>query len=489
MASSSSAAHPTPSASGAPMSQARPTLPNSPPTTPLRIAKRDGSPAPGSGPASAPSSSAAGAGKGPVARRTSSSYTHLRKNNLVSKSPFKAGGAPAVPALPSSVRGGSPRKTSGEKRPRPLSAQVEPAEAARPGAYKRRQSRGLDQLDQLEPVSNSPFKRGPASADASPPLPPKAPVRAQTAPAHVRAASLEPDAPHERAAAMTMPPPATLPTSRLPVLMPPPLGTPTRSVLVTKRMHGPRPVGRVPSGSRARRKTVTFDERCDVVEFDRESVEISFNASAIDDDEDTEDDYFGDDYDGEDHLPAEEEDGPVEEPQDSYEHEPMRPDDSIVGRIDTMLEESRFSDDGDGPRTPTSRHAAVAENVDPDGIPYGRTHHAERAAVAHPPRHARTASIIDATPVIVPPIRDSTPPQQNVPATPASEGPLGRSTHTERSREARAEERAFETDVNDLPPSPSPRKSGSLGHVGGLIPTLDFGIPGMQTCPLFDGHC
>ncbi|KAG9312059.1 hypothetical protein JVU11DRAFT_7340 [Chiua virens] len=76
-------------------------------TTPLRIAKREGKP--------------------PfpvVARRSSSSYKHVRSNNLVSKSPFKT--QPAFPSKPStSASSDTPpvpqgtRRVSGEKRPRP----------------------------------------------------------------------------------------------------------------------------------------------------------------------------------------------------------------------------------------------------------------------------------------------------------------------------------------------------------------------------------
>src|SRR5258708_6949548 len=77
-------------------------------TTPLRIAKRDSSKQ----------------GLPIVARRSSSSYKHLSNNNLVSKSPFKSQiPAPSKPST-SSHNGitfprSTPRKVSGEKRPRP----------------------------------------------------------------------------------------------------------------------------------------------------------------------------------------------------------------------------------------------------------------------------------------------------------------------------------------------------------------------------------
>jgi len=64
-----------------------------------------------------------------------------------------------------------------------------------------------------------------------------------------------------------------IPTSASPVASSP------RSNLVSKRLIGPRSPEGSPAqrglvdsfGSRQRRKTVTWDERCDVVEFDRES--------------------------------------------------------------------------------------------------------------------------------------------------------------------------------------------------------------------------
>jgi hypothetical protein len=231
---------------------------------------------------------------------------------------------------------------------------------------------------------------------------------------------------------------------------------------------------------RERRKTVTFDERCDVVEFDRMSIEQSFESSVVDDDdeaegEEDEDDYFGSNYEGNDHDDA-------EEPSDSYEHEDEHAhrDDSIVGLVDSMLQDNHVSaEDDERPQTPT-RPMVHSEDVDPDGIPYGRTHHSERAAVAHAPAHVRMASITDATPLLPPPVRMSTPPQQHDPIVPSSEGPLGRSTHTERAKESRADEQAFDVGVTGLPPSPSPRKTGSLNHIGGLVPhfALDLGPRG-----------
>ncbi|KAG2349379.1 hypothetical protein BDR05DRAFT_955263 [Suillus weaverae] len=205
-------------------------------TTPLRIAKRD---------SSKPAFPL-------VARRSSSSYRHLRNNNLVSKSPFKS--SIPTPSRPStSVHGDippprpPPRRVSGEKRPRPDSMHDQ-AENERPFALKRerRQSKVYQGLVEKEPVTKSPFKRPPGAQEETPPqVPPKSiPVPPIPEPSATRGAN---------------PPKAT---------------TPTRPSLVTKRLHGPRTADQ-PSldRRRQRRKTVTWDERCDVLEFDREEGE------------------------------------------------------------------------------------------------------------------------------------------------------------------------------------------------------------------------
>jgi hypothetical protein len=63
-----------------------------------------------------------------------------------------------------------------------------------------------------------------------------------------------------------------------------PSPSPGRSSLVSKRLHGPRPSG---GGRRERRKTVGFDERCDVVEFDCEEEALEMNE-----DDDADDPFF-----------------------------------------------------------------------------------------------------------------------------------------------------------------------------------------------------
>jgi len=66
----------------------------------------------------------------------------------------------------------SPRKVSGEKRPRPQSMQ-EQAENERPFAYKheRRQLKGYQGLIQKEPVTKSPFRQSISGSGLEAPLP------------------------------------------------------------------------------------------------------------------------------------------------------------------------------------------------------------------------------------------------------------------------------------------------------------------------------
>ncbi|KAG1756275.1 uncharacterized protein EDB91DRAFT_1041310, partial [Suillus paluster] len=207
-------------------------------TTPLRISKRD---------SSKPNFPL-------VARRSSSSYRHLRNNNLVSKSPFKS--QIPTPSKPSTSSQSSvafprptPRRVSGEKRPRPDSMHDQ-AENERPFALKRerRQSKVYQGLIEKEPVTKSPFKRHVADEEIPPP-----PVPPKSTPIPI------PPIPEPSPARNANPPRAI---------------TPTRSSLVTKRLHGPRTADH-PSleRKRQRRKTVTWDERCDVLEFDREEGE------------------------------------------------------------------------------------------------------------------------------------------------------------------------------------------------------------------------
>jgi len=218
----------------------------------------------------------------------------------------------------------------------------------RPFALKRerRQSKTFQGLLQKEPVTRSPFKqRVPSMEDVAPPLPP--------APTHLSSRLSIPSP-------LPAPTPATTPATSID---PPPSApttgpSPARSSLVSRRMHGPRLSGG--GGKRGRRKTVTFDERCDVVEFDREET-----------DEESDNDEYGDDgygFDQEHERPIEEDlffnggteghrDDPMHEREENTSYESidlsdigangnnspslrgmgLDPDTSISGLVDEML--------------------------------------------------------------------------------------------------------------------------------------------------------
>ncbi|TBU23853.1 hypothetical protein BD311DRAFT_703183 [Dichomitus squalens] len=236
------------------------------PTTPLRINKH---PSPG------PRQSASHV---QVARRSSTSFKHVRDNNLVTKSPFRT-------LIPHALA--SPRKVSGEKRPRPDSMHSQ-AENEKPLGFKRRQSKGFQGLLQKEPVTKSPFRHSSeSSSDPPPPLvPPKVKLR-------------------------------ELPQSAIPV------PSPVRGVLSSSRkVVGPRSVG---EQRHHRRKTVTFDERCDVLEFSAE--------------EDGLDEYLDDGiYSHGFSYDTQEEDQSME---DSFESGLQPGDDSITGLVDSILQAAR----------------------------------------------------------------------------------------------------------------------------------------------------
>ncbi|KAG6335020.1 hypothetical protein ID866_4065 [Astraeus odoratus] len=410
-------------------------------TTPLRIAKREGKP--------------------PfplVARRSSSSYKHLRNNNLVSKSPFKAQ-LPPPSTSDTAFPVPTPRRVSGEKRPRPDSMH-EQAENEHPFGFKRerKQSKAYQGLIEKEPVTKSPFKR-PADTKAEeehpPPLPPKSTVAAPPAPAPAPARPL----------------------------------TPSRPSLVSKRLHGPRTADQSSIDSkRRRRKTVTFDERCDVLEFDR--------------DEEEEDPFFSSDEDDYgDPEPADDEEGgadpqdhsPSEKPQEDANHDSFESiqlgegDQSITGIVNAMLQ-SASSGPGLGlPSTP-SRNSSLPSDVETeDGVPYGRTHHAERAR--------RRASV--SSPAISAPGFPFHSPQsgQDSPSTPRSgEGsialsepnlPHGYSLRTECTNDGHVRGQLDE-DVNMIPPSPSPAKPATRSEHScrdSLIPRLELPLPKSKDLP------
>ncbi|KAI0759966.1 hypothetical protein BD413DRAFT_594445 [Trametes elegans] len=291
-------------------------------TTPLRINKQRDSPQPER--ALSPRQDRSPRRQyGPLlARRSSSSYKHVRENQLVTKSPFRS-------QLPQP----SPRRASGEKRPRPTSMTAQ-AENEHPLGFKRRQSKGFQGLLQKEPVSKSPFRQ-PSDAtspddDEPPPVPPKPRPHSAAATVHQ----------HQNAP------------------------SPARPSLVTRRLHGPRDAG----GRRQRRKTVTFDPNCDILEFDVAENELDEEAF------DSEEDDYG--------VPSD------EEMADGYEYEPAQgAEDSITGMVDSMLQDNRphtppkAEDEEDAQQLPPSPSPAKKRPSSPS--PADHTDHAEPYALPH----------------------------------------------------------------------------------------------------------
>ncbi|KAH8996298.1 hypothetical protein EDB92DRAFT_2112603 [Lactarius akahatsu] len=181
----------------------------------------------------------------------------------------------------------------------------------RPLGFKRRQSKGFQNLIEKEPVSKSPFRR-PTSPDEDPFPPPP-------------------------------PPPKVIHTSHLPT--PSSSASPGRSSLVSKRLHGPRLIGHdVPK--RQRRKTVTFDETCDVVTFERDD---SLDSDVFSDDDDDDDDDYG-------------------EPEEYGEPaEIVEANDSITGLVDSMIQDAR---DASNPQTPPMDRSLPPHMDNQDGVPY-----------------------------------------------------------------------------------------------------------------------
>lgn len=418
-------------------------------TTPLRIAKREGK------------------GKPPfplVARRSSSSYKHLRSNNLVSKSPFRSQIPPSSQsniAFPAPT----PRRVSSEKRPRPESMH-EQAENERPLAFKRerRQSKAYQGLLDKEPVTKSPFRRAPQAnlTEGHPPAPPPKPASTYVLPP-------------------AQPPPAAVQVPSCPV-------TPSRSSLVSKRLHGPRTADQGSlDGRRRRRKTVTFDERCDVLEFDRDEEEEDPFFSSDEDDYGTPEPDDDDDEEEENELKLQPRDQcpPGDEQnvhQDSFESiELGEADQSLTGIVDALLQSTSSTVPGLGlPSTP-SRHSSLPPDLETeDGVPYGRSHHAERAR-----RRASVSSPAMAAPGF--PFGNlhaegspSTPPRSAESSAVFSESETQKDPPSDVNIPDESCVRGrLDEDVNMMPPSPSPAKNlvrDQRARHESLIPRLDLGL-------------
>lgn len=459
-------------------------------TSPLRIAKRS-SPRP----------------KGPlVARRTSSSYRHVHNSNLVTKSPFKSQiPTPSTPSSRSTPVTFPARRVSGEKRPRPASMydQAED-ENERPFALKRErtQSKTFQGLIEKEPVTKSPFK-----------------LQQRTSSSETRLSShssLMYNGSSQRS--LTPSPPLQPPhnSSGGP--------SPARSALVSRRLHGPRLSG---GPKRQRRKTVTFHERCDVLEFDREET----------DEEDVFQNHMQEDEDEDFFQSMHEEDGPSQgsSPSSNHDHDEAMvddtsyesiqlsdqginpsvpsllsdPDASITGIVDEMFFSSNAANLLSDTSLPSNmstppRHLDIPTDLETeDGVPFGKSHverflqHHESEPVQQSPHILQPHFSPHASPVhrnsqspnypfnfnlptsASPHGPPATPPRRS-PGMRYSTPPLGRSTHLERIKKAREEEREAEEDADDidkLPVSPSPMKktSGDVSlHDEALIPKFDL---------------
>ncbi|KAG6837834.1 hypothetical protein H0H93_016202 [Arthromyces matolae] len=496
-------------------------------TSPLRIAKRDS-------PRSLPHP--------PVARRTSASFRHVRTNNLVSKSPFKSQ-IPTPSATPvRQVSFPSPRRVSGEKRPRPSSIHYQAEdENERPFALKRerKQSKTFQGLIQKEPVTKSPFKLPTLDTEevTSPPPP---------------LLHLIPSAPSSSLPLAAL---SATPTSSSGV-------SPGRSSLVSRRMHGPRLSNGV-QNRRQRRKTVTWDENCDVVEISADEHETdgednAENHMGVDDEEGDDDPFFRGNQPSQAARTSEEYSHDSNDVSTEHLSLELDPDASISGLVEEMFasstgkaldsssplpdrDEHTFTDvvTSTPPRQVDGHHVPFDLDTE-DGIPLGRSHHAARflqhqrecysspkpspppfsyvsahsspqqlingqafnlptqpspyGPPATPPRRRTTASpnlsvahspnaVVDTTAtssaVRTPEVDSDIGPSHL--ATP----PIGRSTHAERQQLAQEESCP---DVAMLPGSPSPSKpmknhnNPQLHNNEGLIPQfrIDVASSGMS---------
>ena len=462
-------------------------------TSPLRISKRD-SPRP--------------KGPGPIiARRTSSSYRHVHSNNLVTKSPFKSQiPTPSTPSRPTDMVFPT-RRVSGEKRQRTSSMHEQAEnENERPFALKRerKQSKIFQGLIEKEPVTKSPFKlqqRTPSSETK--PLPP-------------------PSSTYIDSSQRALTPPRNLQPLHTSSGGPSP--SPARSALVSKRLHGPRFSG----GPRRQKKTVIFHKRCEVFEYDREEETDEEDVFQNHSEEDERDDSY---------QSMHEEDEPsqgsspfnhdrdelmVDDPScesiqlsdqgidPSVPSLLSDPDASITGIVDEMFFSSNAANllsDSSLLSTPPRHLDTRTDFETEDGVPLGRSHHVERFLQHHEGERLQQSPHIlqphlssQASPLRNSPHQQSpsnypfnfnlptsasphgppaTPPRRS-PGTRHSTPPLGRSTHLERVRKAREEEREVEEDGDDidkLPASPSPMKK-TAGAIGlpdeALIPKFDL---------------
>ena len=303
----------------------------------------------------------------------------------------------------------------------------------RPFAYKRerRQSKGFQGLVVKEPVTRSPFRFDSAL-----------PAAVQT--------------PHRT-----------------------PSPAPQRSSLVSKRLHGPRLSNDATTGRRhRRRKTVTFDEECDVVEFEAESEgesEEGREGKVEMMDIDLEDDG----------MAVDEGDQLFSSPHPPQDPTSPEAEDSITGMVNSMLHQARtrttppLDDDDEAPARSHHFQRLLARRSSPPpptGIGLGFPFRLDRPTLGSPPStppnpprpSSHPHSPLSPSPLSRTHFSPSSPSTSGSgSASPGAQAPLGRTTHAERVRAERAVETEVERGVNGLEGSPSPVKEGLEG---GLVP-------------------
>lgn len=330
----------------------------------------------------------------PPVRRTSSSFRHVHNNNLVSNSPFKlaspntlsSGLPPKVPSkipTPATRRVSGERRASFERRKKAILLEGEntrPDGSERVSTVHRRQTKGLTTLERAEYVSKSPFRNSVSE-----------PVFSSSSERSVECDDIEPATKDLDDVLNTTGPPGAHVTDNKPVpYFPPDLGNLSsslpvpsevavpRSNLVSRRLHGPRST----SGStrRSRSKTVTFDERCDVVEFDVMSFEEEVFQSDYEVDYDPNGPRHMQEGDGYDSNPSDHDDSYMSDPEGDRGFVS-----SSLGQGDHGMYSDRSSRSSMSPRpsTPPGRSTVLPNDDAEDGVPYGRSHHIDRLKAAH----------------------------------------------------------------------------------------------------------
>ena len=343
--------------------------------SPLRIGKRD-SPS-GQTPMT---NRRTALGPTPV-RRTSSSFSHVRNNSLVTNSIFKqvhssditSTATPRPTRIPTADRRvSSERRASLEKRMRSLarSENVQPHAFEHPSVLRKRESTSFQGLVKREVVTKSPFK-GEFNITTS------TSTEDDTSNVDDGHQTKTPEGPPLRPPRAEHPPP--LPNSLQATSLQGEHRTqlPSRSNLVSRRMFGPR----TSSGSikRPMKKKVGFDECCVVVEFDQESYEFDDDDVFLQSDQDV-------DYDphGPRRMLSSDEEGYDSVDDQEYYSDPQTGD----LFVDSMLAKEVIRDNSGGsplhpqPSTPPSGPLPVGVETE-GGIPLGRSHHIERIRAAH----------------------------------------------------------------------------------------------------------